>query len=116
MLAMAFDVDFAQHDHVVIALHVLEGARQLLGRIGGIALEPFVIGFDDALRRIEQAFPVRIVAGPGQKRAHGGHGFFAARTIGKGSDALRLGAVQQIGTKAIWVNRIKTVHIQFYSP
>ena len=32
VLAMALDVDVLEHDHVVIALHVLEGARELFGR------------------------------------------------------------------------------------
>jgi hypothetical protein len=82
VLAMALHVDAAQHDHVVVALHVLEGARQLLGRIAVIAGEPLAIGLDDAFGGVQQAFAVRIVAGPGQQGPHGGHGLVFGGALG----------------------------------
>jgi hypothetical protein len=40
VLAVALHVDVAEHDDVVVARALLEGARQLLGRVGGVAPEP----------------------------------------------------------------------------
>ena len=77
VLAMAFDIDVLEHDDVVIALHILERARELAHRVLAIAAEPFLVGVDDTLGRIEQAFAARIVPRPGQKRAHRLHGGFA---------------------------------------
>ena len=82
VFAVALHVDAAQHDHVVIALHVLEGARQLLGRVAVVAGEPLAIGLDDALGRVQQAFAVGIVAGPGQQRPDGGHGLVFGGALG----------------------------------
>jgi hypothetical protein len=79
VLAVALDLDVAQQHHVVIALHVLERAAQLLGRIGFVAFEPFGIGVHDALGRVLQALPVGVVTGPGQQGAHGLQGLLARR-------------------------------------
>jgi hypothetical protein len=82
VFAVALHVDAAQHHHVVIALHVLEGARKLLGRIAVIAGEPLAIGVDHALGRVEQAFTVGVVAGPGQQGPDGGHGLVSGGALG----------------------------------
>ena len=82
VFAVALHVDAAQHDHVVIALHVLEGPGKLLGRIAVIAGEPLAIGVDHALGRVEQAFAVRVVAGPGQQGPDGGHGLVSGGALG----------------------------------
>src|SRR5262249_10215220 len=64
VFAVAFELDVAQHDHLVVAFHFLEGAAQVLGRVFVIALEPVRIGLHHALGRVEQAFALRILARP----------------------------------------------------
>ena len=81
VLAVALDLDVAQDDHVVIALHVLEGAAQLAARVGVIALEPLAIGVDHPLGRVDQARARRVVAGPGDEGAHGLQSLFAAGAL-----------------------------------
>ncbi len=78
VLAMALDIDIGQHDHVVIALHILEGLAERLERIGVIAGEPLLIGLDHAFGRVDQAFTARVIPGPGDQGANGGFGLFAA--------------------------------------
>ena len=56
VLAVRFHVDVAQHDDVVIALHVVEHAREVCVGVFGVALEPFAIGVDDAAGGVDQAF------------------------------------------------------------
>ena len=77
VFAVALHLDLAQHDDVVIALHVFEGAREFLGRIELVALEPLPIGVDDALGGVDHAFTAGIVAGPRDQRAHSFHSLFA---------------------------------------
>jgi hypothetical protein len=60
-----------QHD-VVIAGDFLESAAEDLVRIHAVAGEHLAIGIGDALRGFQQAFAVRIVAGPPDQRANGG--------------------------------------------
>ena len=79
VLAMRVEFDVAQHDDVVIAFDLVEGARQRLHRVLLIALEELVIGLDHALRRVEQALAVGIVACPGDQRADGLFGLLLAR-------------------------------------
>ncbi len=55
VLAMAFETDAAQHDHLVVALDLLEGLLQDGFRILAIAAEPFLEGLGDAGRRFLQA-------------------------------------------------------------
>ena len=71
VLAMAFEAHVAQQDHVAIAGDVLEGAGELGGGILAVAAEPLLVGLDDALGRIGEPRARRIVAGPGEQRAHG---------------------------------------------
>ena len=71
VLAMRDELDVLDDDHVVIAGDFLEGAAELVGRAHVVAGEHLAIGLGHALRRIHQAFAVRIVAGPAQQRAHG---------------------------------------------
>ena len=64
MLAVRFELDVSQHDHLVIAGHFLKGAAQILAGIDGIAREPFTVCLNDAARRIEQPFASWIIARP----------------------------------------------------
>ena len=84
VLAMGVEFDIAQHDEVVIAADILEGARQGLGGVFVIAAEKLAKGLGHAARRIQQAFAVGIIAGPGQQHAHGGLGLFLRRTLNLG--------------------------------
>ena len=77
VFAVALHLDAAQHDHIVIALDIFEGARQFDGWVLIIALEPFAKGLDNTLRRIEQALAARIITGPSKQGANSGHGLFA---------------------------------------
>ena len=81
VFAVALHLDLAQHDDVVVALHVLEGARQLLGRIGGVAGEPFLEGVDHAAGSVDDAFAAGVVPGPGDEGANRGHRFVARRLL-----------------------------------
>jgi hypothetical protein len=78
---MGFEADIPQHDEIVIAMDILEGARQHLDRVLLIAREEFGVGFHHALGRITQALAVRIVAGIADQRADGGLGLLPAGTV-----------------------------------
>ena len=80
VLAMGVHLDVAQHDDVVIARHLVEGAREHVERAFVIAREELVIGVDHALRRIAQALAHGVVAGIGDQRADGLLGLLARRT------------------------------------
>jgi hypothetical protein len=54
VLAVTFEFNVAQHHHLVVTGHFLEGAAQVLARIDLVAAEPIFIGFDDAPGRIDQ--------------------------------------------------------------
>src|SRR5258708_39772116 len=77
VLAMRLEADVAQHDHVVITFDFLEGAGQIFFGILRVTREPVLISADDTARRIEQAFPQRIVACPTEQRANGVFGLGA---------------------------------------
>ena len=78
MFAVAFDINVADHDHVIIAFHLFKGAREHFFRVFIIASKKFFVGFDHTPRRIEQAFAGRIVTCPENKRANSLFGLFAA--------------------------------------
>src|SRR6185312_13307293 len=63
VLAVAFKVDAAQHDHLVVAGHFLERAAEVFARIDAVAAEPFAIRLGHPLGRVQQAFARRVVAG-----------------------------------------------------
>ena len=88
VLAKRLEADVAQHDDFVVAAGLLEGALEIFARIVVIAGEPFLIGAGDARRRGQQAFAVRIVAGPADERAHRGLGL-GPRRLGGLADAGR---------------------------
>jgi hypothetical protein len=58
-----------QHD-LVVAADFLEHARQVAGRVLGIAEAVFLPRAGNALRGIAEPFAVRIVAGPADQRAY----------------------------------------------
>ena len=70
VFAVGLNVDVAQHDDVVVALHILEGARKIIVGVFLVAGKPFLVGVDDALGRIEQTFAFGVIAGPCQQGAH----------------------------------------------
>src|SRR4029079_8464767 len=49
----------------------LEGAAEMDRRVFGIAAGIFAPGLGDPARRIEQAFPIGVVARPADQRPHG---------------------------------------------
>ena len=72
MLAMAFEADAAQHDHLVIAFDLVEGFLQDRGRVLGVADEGFLQRASDASGSLDQAATLRIVARPSQDGSHRG--------------------------------------------
>ena len=62
MLALRRELDVANQHEIIIAGGFAESAVEHLGRALMIALVQFVIGFDDAARRIDQALAGRILA------------------------------------------------------
>jgi NifU-like protein involved in Fe-S cluster formation len=68
VLAMRIERDVADEDHVLVAVDLLEDALEHVARVLAIALVELAIGLGDALRRIEQALPRRIVARPADQR------------------------------------------------
>src|SRR5690606_23976599 len=81
VFAVAFELDVAQHDHLVVAADLLEGALEVLARVLAIAAEPVAVGIDHALGRVEQAFARGIIAGPAQQGADGGLGLVAVHAV-----------------------------------
>jgi hypothetical protein len=81
VFAVRVELDVAQHDDVVVAPHIVEGARQGFGRIIFVAAEILAEGLGHSLRGIEQAFAVRVVPGPGQQDPDGGLGFLLAGAL-----------------------------------
>ena len=71
MLAVGFQPDIAQDDHLVIALDLLEGAFEELHRVFPIAGEPFFKGARHTGRRVQQAFAFGVVTGPTKQGAYG---------------------------------------------
>ena len=90
MLAMRFEADVTQDDHLVIASRLLEGAFENRDRVLAIAGEPFLVGAHDTLRRAKQTLAIGIVPRPAQQRAHGRFGFLAGRLGGDGVAFIRL--------------------------
>src|SRR3954464_1525886 len=64
VLAMAFEANAAQDDHLVVAFDLLKGLLQDFGRILRIAGEILLEGARDPVRRIAQTVARGIVAGP----------------------------------------------------
>jgi len=81
VLAMALELDVAQHDQLVVAGDLLEGALEVFARLVGIAAEPVAVGIDDALGRVQQSLARRVLAGPAQQRANGVLGLVAINTV-----------------------------------
>ena len=58
MLAMGFEPDVAQQDHLVVTGDFLEGAVKIFARILEIAGKPFFVGANNARRRAAKAFSI----------------------------------------------------------
>src|SRR6185312_14139747 len=54
VLAMRFEADVLQYDHLVIAVDLAEGAMQLLDGVAAVAAEIFLVGAYDAVGRAAQ--------------------------------------------------------------
>ena len=100
VLAVGFEADVAQHDHLVVAVGLLEGSLQDFDGVLEISCEPFLVGADDAIGRAEQTLARGIVARPAQQRAHGLLRLLACRALarplrgrlGHGGSSFRAGA------------------------
>ena len=79
VFAVRLETDITQHDHLVVTVDFLESALQVLDRILLVAAEPVLVGRHDALRRVQQAFPARVIARPEQQGPDGFFGLLAAR-------------------------------------
>src|SRR5580658_346417 len=74
MLAMGLEADVAQHDDLVVAAGLLEGALEVFARVVVVAGEPFLVGARHPRRRGAKPFAVGIVAGPADQGADRGLG------------------------------------------
>src|SRR6185312_1921677 len=70
MLAMRFERDVPQHDHLVVAVDLLERAAHILPGVDPVSREPVAVGVDDALRRVAQPLALRVIPCPGEQRAY----------------------------------------------
>src|SRR5436309_2744687 len=68
VLAMRLERDALQEDDLVIAADLLKGAAEVDRRVLLIALGIFLPRPGNAAGRVEQAFAVRIIAGPADQR------------------------------------------------
>jgi hypothetical protein len=68
MLAVRLEGDVLEKHDLVVATDLLEGAAEMHGGVLGVAARIFAPRLGDAPRRVEQAFPVGIVAGPPDQR------------------------------------------------
>ena len=59
VFAVRFEADVAQHDHLVVAVDLLEGALHVVFGVFVVAGEPILVGAGDAGRRVAQAFARR---------------------------------------------------------
>src|SRR5262249_60763011 len=88
MLAMRLEADVAQHDQLVIAVHLRERAGQEGDGIDVVAGEEFLIGAHHPVGRADETLTLRVVAGPAQQRADSLLGLlaagFAAGALGAG--------------------------------
>ena len=79
MLAVAFEADGAERNHLVVALDLLEGLGQDFRGVHRVAREILLVGLDDTLWRLDQPIARGILAGPAENRAHRLFGFLLAR-------------------------------------
>ena len=66
VLAVRLEGDVAQHDQLIVAADLLEGAAQVGGRVDVVAGEPVAVGVHHALRGVLQPLAARILARPAQ--------------------------------------------------
>ena len=70
VLTVRLEADVAQHDHLVVAADLLEGAPQVGGRVDLVAGKPVAVGIHDPMRGVAQALAARVLTRPAQQRAH----------------------------------------------
>jgi hypothetical protein len=80
MLAVRLQADIAQHDHLVVAVGLLEGLAQDLDRVVLVAGEEFFVGPDDPVGGLDEALTIGVVSGPLDERADSGFCFAPTRT------------------------------------
>src|ERR1700733_6785877 len=98
MLAERVESYIAQHHHFVVTLDFFEGAAQVRARVAGISGKPIGVGVDASFRRVMQALPQRVIAGPAQQRPHCRFGgaarhlalLFPGHRISPGTSATRI--------------------------
>ena len=100
VLAMALEADVGQHDDLVVAVDLLERAREHRLRVVAVAGEELLVGAHDAAGRLEQALARRVVAGPADQRADRVLGLLARRgaTTGAGAAGGLAGGLGHAGT------------------
>jgi hypothetical protein len=81
VLALGVERDVAHDDHVAVSLDLLEHTVEHLRRVLGVSGVEFLVGRGDPARRVAQALPLGVVAGPADQGADGGLGLLAARTV-----------------------------------
>src|SRR6188508_166986 len=89
MLAVRLEAYVAQHDHLVVAFDLAEGAPQELERVVFVAAEPILVSTNDASWSAQETFAVRVVADPFEQRPDGS---FCFRTRGFAFFGLGLGS------------------------
>jgi len=67
VFAVRFESNIAQDDQFIVAFDFFECSLQELDGILAIAPEPVLVSQGDTLRRIEQAFTLRIITSPAQE-------------------------------------------------
>jgi len=77
VLAVRFEAYVAQHDHLVVAVDLVERAAQKLDGILTIAAEPVLERARNARRGSFESLAVGVVANPQEQRADCGFGLFA---------------------------------------
>src|SRR5690606_24353508 len=84
VLAVRLELDVAQHDQLVVAGDLLEGAREVVVRVQLVAAVPVLVGPGDARRGLDQAFAPGILPGPAQQGADGLFRLLAGHAGGAG--------------------------------
>ena len=87
VLAVALELDVAQHDQLVVTADFLEGARKVFVGIQAVATEPVRVRLGDTLGGVDQAFAGGVLTGPGEQGADGRFGLFARGFAGVGHRA-----------------------------
>ena len=92
-----------EHDHLVVALDLLERAREHELRVVAVAAEVLLVGAHDARGRVEQPLARRVVARPAQQRADRVLGLRAGGA--RGGEGLSRGLARGLGHRGLLLRR-----------